>query len=538
MSSPFGSWASPSPPPPSPERLPVSTEHASSAMRCGGPSPCPPRADASRCAARRGRRSSRHPGAPAPACTSTGRCLDRRRRHPVLRLRRRPACAPHGPRRGAAPLTAAGPSYGGLRVQSGRLLAVREDLSAAPHRRAIVEIPVDGSAADEAAAVRVIAEGTGFFAHPALSPDGSRVAWVEWQADSMPWESAVLAIGAVDGGTVTRVPTSAALQPEWSGDDALVFADDASGRWQLQHLALDGLRLGASRALTSSDADTGYGLWVLGNRWFQVLADGRLVAVRTNGRDEVQLVSADGETRAITVPGDGHLSVDDVAGSRVLLSGDGSRVTSGIWCVDVDRGPSRPSPVALRSTRTGCRGAADRRGRGTRPRARVRLSARRARRPPRRRRGAAALHRARARRSDRPCHRCGLRLHRVLHEPGHRGPRRQLRRIDGIWTRLPRPSAGTVGHRRRGRRDRGGPRPRGRRVGRLHPHRHPRGSAGGWTVLSALVRGGTFAAGISRYGVADLRLLAAETHDFEASYLDGLVGPLPRPRTSTSSARP
>ena len=46
-------------------------------------------------------------------------------------------------------------------------------------------------------------------------------------------------------------------------------------------------------------------------------------------------------------------------------------------------------------------------------------------------------------------------------------------------------------------------------------------------MLSALVRGGAFAAGISRYGVADLRMLVAETHDFEASYIDGLVGPLP-----------
>ena len=237
-----------------------------------------------------------------------------------------------------SPLTAAGPAYGGLRVQSGRLLAVREDLSTDPHRRAIVEIPVDGSAAEDASAIRVIVEGPGFFAHPALSPDGSRVAWVEWQADGMPWESAALAIGTAAGGTITRVPTSAALQPEWIGDDTLVFADDGSGRWQLQHLALDGLQPGAPRPLTSSDADTGYGLWVLGNRWFQPLADGRLVAVRTDGRDEVQLVSPDGETRAIAVPGDGHLSVDDVSGSRVLLSGDGSRVTSGIWCVDVDSG--------------------------------------------------------------------------------------------------------------------------------------------------------------------------------------------------------
>jgi len=53
------------------------------------------------------------------------------------------------------------------------------------------------------------------------------------------------------------------------------------------------------------------------------------------------------------------------------------------------------------------------------------------------------------------------------------------------------------------------------------------GSAGGWTVLCALTVPDAFGAGISRYGVADLRLLAADTHDFEARYLDGLVGPLP-----------
>jgi dipeptidyl aminopeptidase/acylaminoacyl peptidase len=52
-------------------------------------------------------------------------------------------------------------------------------------------------------------------------------------------------------------------------------------------------------------------------------------------------------------------------------------------------------------------------------------------------------------------------------------------------------------------------------------------SAGGWTVLSALVRGGTFAAGISRYGVADLRMLAEHSHGFEEHYISGLVGPLP-----------
>jgi dipeptidyl aminopeptidase/acylaminoacyl peptidase len=63
-------------------------------------------------------------------------------------------------------------------------------------------------------------------------------------------------------------------------------------------------------------------------------------------------------------------------------------------------------------------------------------------------------------------------------------------------------------------------------------------SAGGWTALAAVTSGikatdtepersAVFAAAVSYYGVSDLRVLAAETHDFESRYLDGLVGPLP-----------
>ena len=54
------------------------------------------------------------------------------------------------------------------------------------------------------------------------------------------------------------------------------------------------------------------------------------------------------------------------------------------------------------------------------------------------------------------------------------------------------------------------------------------GSAGGYTTLCALVGSDVFAAGISRYGVADLEALARDTHKFEARYLDGLIGPWPQ----------
>jgi dipeptidyl aminopeptidase/acylaminoacyl peptidase len=54
------------------------------------------------------------------------------------------------------------------------------------------------------------------------------------------------------------------------------------------------------------------------------------------------------------------------------------------------------------------------------------------------------------------------------------------------------------------------------------------GSAGGFTVLLALAQHpGFFKAGICSYGVSNLFTLAADTHKFEAHYLDSMVGPLP-----------
>jgi len=53
------------------------------------------------------------------------------------------------------------------------------------------------------------------------------------------------------------------------------------------------------------------------------------------------------------------------------------------------------------------------------------------------------------------------------------------------------------------------------------------GSAGGLTVLNALAHHDVFSGGISRYGVTDLRALAADTHKFEARYLDRLIGSWP-----------
>lgn len=426
------------------------------------------------------------------------------------------------------PLTPPGPSHGGLRLQGGRLLAVREDLSTEPHTRAIVEIPLDGSAAEDASAIRVVSEGDGFFAHPALSPDGERVAWVAWDRGRMPWESAQVRVAGLAGGEARTIPSHAALQPEWRTDAELLFADDPSGRWALHRVTIDGNAVAADpEPFAAVDADTGYGLWVLGNRWYQLLDDGRVVAVRTNGRDAVVVIDPDGAARPLDVPADGHVSVDDVDGTRVLLSGNGSVVAPGLWCVDVDSGevvavrggePVEPDwmPRALPIEVEGPHGTVHA---FAYPPANPGAEAPDGELPP----YVVLVH------GGPTSHVTGASSAAIayftsrgigvldVNYGGSTGYGRDYReRLDGQWGVV---DVDDVIAAARGLADAG--------LADASRIAIRGGSAGGWTVLSALVRGGAFAAGMSRYGVADLRMLAAETHDFEASYLDGLVGPLP-----------
>ena len=64
------------------------------------------------------------------------------------------------------------------------------------------------------------------------------------------------------------------------------------------------------------------------------------------------------------------------------------------------------------------------------------------------------------------------------------------------------------------------------------------GSAGGLTVLAALSGYDDFSAGSCRYGVADLEILANDTHKFESRYLDRLIGKYPQDRDTYVARSP
>lgn len=420
--------------------------------------------------------------------------------------------------------------FGGLTWQRGRLLAVREahPLAGAPNRD-VVEIPTDGRGSTDAAALRSVVSGSDFVAHPALSPDGTRLAWIAWDHPDMAWDRAELRVGHLADGIVTEWSTvtggaSSPLQPEWLDDDELLYSDDPTGRWNLWRRTSSGHAQPVARA----DADTGGPLWVLGTRWFGVLDDGRIVAVRTDGADKLVVIDPDGSERTVAVDPVTRMSIEDVRGSLILLSGAG-RTGAGLWEVDVDSpGDARIHvggsflwgvewmPRARPITVTGPHGpvhAFDY------PPTNPRTPTPEGERPP----YAVFVH------GGPTDHVGGAASGRIAYftsrgigvldvnyggSSGYgRAYRERLLRQWGIVD-VDDVIAAAEGLADAGLAD----------ASRLAI---AGGSAGGWTVLCAVTRPGAFAAGISRYGVADLRRLAADTHDFEANYLDRLVGPLP-----------
>lgn len=168
-----------------------------------------------------------------------------------------------------------------------RFLAVREDHTAEGQPVAtIVEVALDGERTP-----RVLVEGPDFLAAPRLSPDGSTLAWLEWDHPDMPWDSTRLRVAPVreDGFLDTAELAAGGLdesivQPEWSPDGVLHLISDRSGWWNLYRLT-DGPRLEPLAPLEAEFADPA---WIFDRSSFGFLPDGSIVAVgRARGRDRI-----------------------------------------------------------------------------------------------------------------------------------------------------------------------------------------------------------------------------------------------------------
>jgi dipeptidyl aminopeptidase/acylaminoacyl peptidase len=421
-------------------------------------------------------------------------------------------------------------------------------------RRDIVAVPLDGSATSSADAIRVLVSGAQFFAFPTPSPDGTKLAWINWNHPNMPWDGTELRVAPVSGepahvADATLVmggQEESVLAPLWRDDTTLYVISDASGWWNLYEVAAQagGSPGGGARALHPLAEEFSGPLWQLGGRPFELLSDGRLAVVHGLGEYHLGLLDpVSGELTGVELPGyrttSGELTV---SGTTVTTVAGGPRTpwsllrVAATGEVEVIKGQpvAAPDPAYLPDARP------------------VQLP---------------------ARVSNRPN---GGVVHAIVYPPAspvvtgpegelppflvnvHGGPtshslpvlslekafftsrgigiidvnyggstgygREYRNRLRGQWgiVDVADAYAAALGLAQSGDADRGRLGIRG-------------GSAGGWTALAAVTSGpaltGTdeavFAAATSYYGVSDLRPFATDTHDFESRYLDGLVGPLP-----------
>jgi dipeptidyl aminopeptidase/acylaminoacyl peptidase len=429
------------------------------------------------------------------------------------------------------------------------------DLSVAPDGTAVLAVrethAAGGASADVVHEVvrverngtsTVLVAGPDFVSDPRLSPDGTWLAWLQWQHPDMPWDAAELVVRGPDGSeTVVAGGRSGAqpesvVQPTWGADGTLWFLADRTDVWSLYRWRPGG----EPELMVDTGSDIAGPAWVFGLRRFALLDDGRVVlAYGRDGADRLAVRETDGTLREFDLE----------------YAAFGQLAAAGRDVVCVAGGPAA-EPVVLRG------GVDDGATQVLRPARDLGLDPAWFSRP---------LH---VTFPTVPGDSEVGEAHALVYPPTnpevsgpdgerppllvlvHGGPTSAARAVLDLgvqyWTSRGFAVAdvdyrGSTGYGRRYRdalRDRWGiadlddvvscarwlASDDGPAAVRVDPARLAirGGSAGGYTTLAALTfRPGVFAAGASHYGVADLAALAADTHSFESRYLDGLVAPWP-----------
>ncbi|WP_338800155.1 S9 family peptidase [Pseudomonas sp. RSB 5.4] len=175
--------------------------------------------------------------------------------------------------------------YGDLHFAFGQVLTVEELRD--QHRLVAIDL-ADGTR-------HLLAEGADFYAAPVISPDGSRLAWIEWSRPHQPWTSTRLTVAerlAEGGFGAPRCVAGADLeesiqQPRFDAQGRLLCLTDRGGFWQPWGETSDGLH-----RLPCAEADHAPAPWQMGGCTWLPVGDSFLASWSEGGFGRLAL---DGE---------------------------------------------------------------------------------------------------------------------------------------------------------------------------------------------------------------------------------------------------
>ena len=385
---------------------------------------------------------------------------------------------------------------------------------------------------DDRASIKKLQSGADFYAYPRLSPDQTRLCWIQWSHPNMPWDSSELCLANLSqiGISKPRVIAGsqgdeAIFQPHWSPDNNLYFVSDKTNWWNIYRfdgsknmpvLALDGefatpLWQFGMATYDFIDTNTIACLWTDKGLWHSGFIDiataqlspiispyssmhaltchqGCLYTIAGAAALPNQLISINQEAVITTIYAPATLDVETTnlaqptsiffpSGNHQMVHAFFYHPTSASYC-----GQANELPPVIVMCHGGPTGATDS---GLNLKLQYWTS-----------RGFAVVD---------------------INYRGSTGFGRTYRQaLGGAWGLADVEDTQNAVHYLAQQK-------------KIDAQRCliRGGSAGGYTVLSALTFTDTFKAGASLYGIGDLETLATDTHKFESRYLDSLIGPYP-----------
>ena len=142
------------------------------------------------------------------------------------------------------------------------LIAVLEDHgdNSAEPVASIIEIE-----AHNKGATRTLVSGADFYSNPRLSPDNSRLLWLQWSHPHMPWTEnelwcTTLGEDNVDKGEKLLGEAESVFQPQWSPQGEIYYVSDRSDWWNLYRYHPDSRDL----CISAVERECGLPLWQFG----------------------------------------------------------------------------------------------------------------------------------------------------------------------------------------------------------------------------------------------------------------------------------
>jgi dienelactone hydrolase len=127
--------------------------------------------------------------------------------------------------------------------------------------------------------IEVLFTGSDFYSSPSVSPDGKKIAWLQWNHPYMPWDATELWVADIcdDNSIKNKVNLSCETQesfyqPTWSAENDLFVCSDRTGFWNIYKVTENKLT-----NILKRDEDFGRPMWISGTRCFDFLSKDEMI---------------------------------------------------------------------------------------------------------------------------------------------------------------------------------------------------------------------------------------------------------------------